>query len=314
MLSDLRDRLFDRIDGRPDKAVVAFMDTNRPVAPENELHPNRLANRVPAPELVAVPREDYLSDESLHPRLLVLREAGDRGYRDESLLRLTLDCAQRRRTSINGAYVCGWLIIDAPVGEVAAQLRRSLVVNDAFADKRRVVPLFEPHRMVLASQMASPQWLARWLGSISSWFLIDVCGQLREIRPVLHDVEQPGELPDAEFWKAQSRVPRARQVLLALTKAGQAIPVDCEFRIDQALRAACREGLSEAEDVIFFAVNHMTLEPEWHVHPAIRGCIEKAKSGEAMLTDSVTSLPDHVLNELAVSDIASSASNRTGRT
>lgn len=302
MHAQLRDRLFERTDDCPDRSVLVLLDPNHPVAPTHPLHVDRLKKRPLVPELLVVPRDDRMSYPDSHPRLLVLRKPEDRGYPDEELLKLTLDCAQQRRSSINGAYVCGWLVVDAPPDEVASLIRRSIIVNDTSAHRRGVVPLFEPHRLLLASHFASPQWLSRWLGVISSWFLIDACGQLREIRPALRDAVQDVVSPSPDFWFAQARVKQAREVLLALIKADQMVPVDCEIAIDLSLQAAYREGLNEAEDVIFFAVNHMVLPARWHTHPAVRACIASAVSGEAALTDSITSLRDDVLEELSLVD------------
>lgn len=302
MLGELHDRIFKRIDGCPERSVLVLLDLSHPVASTHPLHIDQLKKRQVTPELFIVPRDDRMLDPDSHPRLLVLRKQEDRGYRDEELLSLTLGCAQKRRLSINGSYVCGWLVADAPPNEIASQIRRNIVVNDASARRRRVVPLFEPHRLVLASHLAPSQWFSRWLGSISSWFLVDVYGQLREMRPILHNMVQERSSPNPDFWLAQSRVKQAREVLLAMVKSGQIIPVDCEIRIDLSLQAAYREGLSETEDVIFFAVNHMMLPPGWLAHPAVRACIASAVSGEMTLTDSITSLRDEVLEELSLAD------------
>ena len=302
MLGQLRDCLFERIDGCPARSVLALLDPNHPVASTHPLHVDRLTKRSVTPELLVVPRDDRMSDPDSHPRLLVLRRPEDRGYRDEDLLALTLACAQQRRLSINGAYICGWLVTDAPPDEIALQIRRNIIVDDTSARRRRVVPLFEPHRLVLASHLASPQWLNRWLGAVSSWFLIDACGQLREMRPALHDAAQAIVSPGPDFWHAQSRIKQAREVLLAMVKAEQMVPVDCEIRIDFSLQAAYREGLSEVEDVIFFAANHMVLPARWHMHPAVRTCIASAVSGKAALTDSIASLRDDALEELSLVD------------
>lgn len=301
MLGKLRDRLFERVDECPQRSVLALLDPNHPVAPTHPLHFDRLTKRPSTPELLVVPRDDRMSDPTSHSQLLVLRGPEDHGYQDEELLTLTLDCAQQRRLSINGAYVCGWLVTNAPPDEIASQIRRNTIVNDASARRRRIVPLFEPHRMVLASHLASQQWLNCWLGkNISSWFLIDTSGQLREMRPVLHDAAHAVASPNPDFWHAQSRVQQAREVLVTMVKAGQMIPVDCEIKIDLSLQAAYRVGLSEIEDVIFFAANHMVLPSRWHTHPSIRTCIASALSGESALTDSIASLRDDVLEELSL--------------
>lgn len=299
MLGQLRDRLFERIDGNPSRSVLALLDPNHPVASTHPLHIERLRKRSITSELIVVPRDDRVSDPGSHPRLLVLRTREDRGWRDENLLALTLSCAQQRRLSINGAYVCGWLVTDVPPEEVALQIRRSIIVNSMGAPRPRVVPLFEPHRLVLASHLAPPQWLSDWLGGISSWFLIDASGQLREVRSALHDAAQSSVPPEPAFWHAQSRVKQAREVLLAMVKAEQVVPADCEISIDLSLRAAYQEGLSEAEDVIFFAANHMVLPARWRTHPAVRACIAGAIAGDTALIDGIASLRDDILEELS---------------
>lgn len=304
MLAQLRDRLFERIDSGAGTSVLVLLDPNHPVSSTHPLHVDQLARREILPQIVAVQREDRISDPAAHPRLLVLRGPGDRGYPDEDLLVLTMDCAQKRRLSINGAYVCGWLVTDSRPEEVASQIRRNIVVNDTSVRRHRVVPLFEPHRMVLASQLASPQWISRWLGCIRSWLLIDACGQLREMHPVPYEAGSGVELPGPAFWQAQSRVKQAREVLLSMAKAGQMVPVDCEIRIDQALQAAYSTGLDDTEDVIFFAANHMMLPAGWHMHRAASACIANAVSGEQSLADGMASLSDAVLDELSLTDTA----------
>lgn len=302
MLRQLRDRLFERTDENPNRSVLALLDLNHPVASTHPLHIDRLTKRSIMSELLIVPRDDRMSDPDSHPRLLVLRTPEDRGWRDEDLLALTLDCAQQRTLSINGAYICGWLVTDVPADEIAAQIRRSIVVSDRSVPRLKVVPLFEPHRLVLTSHLAPTQWLNGWLGGISSWFLIDTSGQLREVRHTPHEAMPAYLPPNTEFWRAQFRVKQARQVLLAMVKAKQMVPTDCEIEIDLSLQAAYRKGLSEAEDVIFFAANHMVLPARWHMHPAISACIAGAIAGDATLTDSIASLRDDVLEELSLAD------------
>ncbi|RPE75866.1 hypothetical protein [Vulcaniibacterium tengchongense] len=299
MLDELRERLIECIEARPGSRVLALLDPNHPVASYHELHIERIAKRPSRPVLTAVARDDLLSEPSLHPRLLTLRTPRDRGYPDEALLESTLECARQRSVSINGAYVCGWLVADAPETEVAAQLKRGMVMSDPSSRKRKVLALFEPHRLMLARHLAPASWLSRWLGVVHSWFLVDGRGQLQELKPALHDASHTSDLPGADFWLAQARVRRAREVLLTLAKAGQAIPSDCEIKADDALRAAYGQGLSEIEDVIFFAANQMLLRPGWHAHPAVAACIDAARKGDAALTDGLTALPDHVLDQLA---------------
>lgn len=300
MLSELRNRLFERIDERPNsRSVLVLLDAHHPVGPSSQLHHTQLTKRAPLPELIAIPRDDFLSDVDLHPQLLVLRTPADRGYRDDALLDLTLACAMQRRVSINGAYVCGWLVTDAPLDIIAKQLQRNLVVRNGLTNRQGVLPLFEPHRMVLATHLAPQHWLSAWLGDISSWFLIDACGQIQEVRPSIRDATQLVKAPDIAFWQAQNRVPRAREALLAMVKSEQMIPIDCEIKLDQALQVAYRQGLDDVEDVIFFTANHMILAPHWFQHPVIHECIEQARSEKARLTDSMSVLPDSVLDELS---------------
>ncbi|MDH5823950.1 hypothetical protein QFW77_13280 [Luteimonas sp. RD2P54] len=128
---------------------------------------------------------------------------------------------------------------------------------------------------------------------------IDACGRLREFRSGPYDASALTASLDPDFFQAQFRVKQAREVLLAMVKAESLIPVDCEIEIDLALQAAYQEGLTDREDVIFYAVNQVTLPETWRMHPATRACITGALSGKSTLVDSFTSLPDDVLEELS---------------
>ncbi|KRB04221.1 hypothetical protein ASD86_17985 [Lysobacter sp. Root690] len=229
---------------------------------------------------------------------MLLRSPRDRGYVDEALLDITWNGAQRRRASINGAYVCGWLVTQASLKETAAQLRANTLMHDPLRRKQKVLPLFEPHRMALAIHLAPSQWLSRWMGGISSWLFVDACGQLREVTPTPVEATAASVELTHEFWAAQGRLRRAREVLMALVKAEHMIPVDCEIKIDQALSLAYSQGLIETEDVIFFALNQLTLSKRWYLHPSVSDCLARARAGDQALAEGVEALSDEVLDEL----------------
>lgn len=300
MLSQLRDRLFSRLDETPGRYVLVLLDLNHPVALSHPLHIAQLEQRPIKPELHIVPRNDRTQDFDAHPRLLVLRRPHDLGYPDEALLALTLECALERRTSINGAYVCGWLVAQALPAQIAEMISTRILLNDLASYQRRVLPLFEPHRLVLASHLAPGPWLKKWFNAIDSWFLIDVSGRLRDMCPDA-DEQEPLLIspPGRDFWQAQSRVRRAREVLLAMVKSDQPIVFDSERKIDDALQEAERVGLVQTDDVIFFALNHMILPRQWHMHPAIRACIDSAVSGSAGLAERMSMLPDDILRDMS---------------
>lgn len=302
MSEQLRERLFQKIDARPGSSVMALLDPNHPVAAHDDLHLERVEKRESRPTLTVVQRPDYAHDLGICPRLLLLRSPGDCGYQDGALLDLTWECAQRRKASINGAYVCAWLVSDLSTEKIAAQLDRNMVVRGGRQQPRKVLPLFEPHRMALAAHLAPSSWLSNWLGGISSWMFVDACGQLQEVQSSVRDVAQVPVAPGADFWVAQSRVRRAREVLLALIKAGHMVPTGVEAKLDLALQLAYANGLSQLEDVIFFAVNQMTLSPHWSEHREAKACIELARSGEMALTDAMEGLPDGVLDDLVGQD------------
>lgn len=298
MSEQLRERLFQQIEAKPGSSIMALLDLNHPVAESDELHLQWLNKRQSKPELAVVRRHDYAHDHTICPRLMLLRSPRDRGYSDEALLDITWKNAQRRRISINGAYVCGWLVTQASLKETAAQLRSNTLMHDPLRRKQKVLPLFEPHRMALAMHLAPPQWVSRWMGDISLWLFVDACGQLREVTSAPVDATAaPVELPN-EFWAAQGRLRRAREVLMALAKAEHMVPVDCEIKIDQALSLAYAQGLIEIEDVIFFAMNQLTLSKRWYLHPSVTDCLARARAGDQSLADGIEALPDHVLDEL----------------
>ena len=80
------------------------------------------------------------------------------------------------------------------------------------------------------------------------------------------------------------------------------VPVDCEIKIDQALSLAYAQGLIEIEDVIFFAMNQLTLSKRWYLHPSVIDCLARARAGDQSLADGIEALPDDVLDELVESD------------
>lgn len=296
----LREQLWPHLDTDAPRWVLALLDPNHPVAVHDPLHVTRLAQRQPPVEWLPVRREDFLSSPELWPQLLVLRAPDRSGWIDEPLLDLTVAHALERRTSINGAYVCGWLVTDRDPADIARQMKRALQQRMSFL-QQRALAWFEPHRwaLLMASEDARA-WLRTAMAGVHSWSWIDLAGHLNETLFTGHN-EAPvaGALTGAD-WARQQRVPQARQVVLALTKADIDLPADAERHIDQALLQADVLGLILLEDRLCFALHSVGIGPQWHRHPAATACIECATNGESTLADALDALDDETLHRIAI--------------
>lgn len=300
MAQALRKQLWPHIDTDAPRWVLALLDPNHPVAVHDALHVTRLAQRQPPVEWVPIRREDFLLSPDLWPQLLVLRAPGRSGWVDEPLFDLTVAHALARRTSINGAYVCGWLVTQRDPADIAKQMTRALQRRMSIL-QQRAFAWFEPHRWALL--MASEHghsWLRAAMAGVCNWSWIDLAGNLRETSfPERGEVPAAGVLTETD-WARQQRVPQARQVVLALTKAGIDLPADAERHIDQALLQADALGLMLLEDRLCFAVHSIGIGPQWHRHPAAIACLERVERGDSTLADALDALDDETLHRIAI--------------
>lgn len=298
MLAELTSKLFVALEGGVGRTVVALLDPNCPVASSNPLHISNLAARDPKPRLHFIERRDRLTDPEAHPFFVVLRSAEDRGYPDPALLQLSLECALQRCSSVNGAYISGWLVVSRPPSEVVRNISKKIISVDLISSKRRVNPFFEPHRLMIAAHYGGSGWLHWWLEDIVSWIFLSAAGRLIELNGMKQVFTRDAN-QSIQFWEAQSRIWQSRSVLVSLHKAGLKIPEGAELSIDQAIIDAHALGLSAFEDIVLFALNQLTLVKGWAEHPLVQVCLSNAASGDVTLADGLIALPDSVLGALS---------------
>ncbi|MCE7525098.1 hypothetical protein [Alloalcanivorax xenomutans] len=295
----LHDRLSDALCRSPAYRAFVLLDPNHPVAAGHPLHIEQLENRA-GEALTAIPRADASHDRSRWPRLLALSGTQGRSELDDALLSASWRCADERKASVHGAYVSGWIVSDASADTLADGIGQRLVFSRG--GKKVLLPLFEPYRLALAmSTLESALWTA-WLGRIRGWFFLDAAGRLRATGPM--ETERASRLPPpsgafpAAFWQAQDRVHQGQRVLNALMKSGAALPEEYEQRIHRALEKAEARGLRHKEDTEVYALNELTLFPDWHRHPAVQQCVADAAAGKGRLASLMAALPDSVRKAL----------------
>ncbi|OWY30650.1 hypothetical protein [Herbaspirillum robiniae] len=296
----LRAALFQLREVNPRSYVYLLLDGNHPCAEDDALHTTRLpAREIPA-RPVTVPRADFAHDPAICPALVTLYSPGDRGYPDELLLDLSIAHAWRRHASVNGSYVCGWLVSESPIDQIAAHLAKASELFDVLGGRRRVLALFEPHRLSLAADAGRDGFLRRWLGPVSHWLWLDLHGQLRSL--ATHDLAEPApgnEHLGQREWQAQQRVADARIVAMAMADTRHMLPVKPETAIDAALQRATARGLRRTEDLVFCALNDFSIAPGWAAHPAAARAIAQALEGEQTLSELMCGLSDDTLEEIA---------------
>lgn len=299
--SVLRERLWRCADADASYWVYALLDFDHPVAVYDSLHSDRLAERGSTVELTQAARPDRPSSSKTWPRLLTLRTPQSHGWLDEELLDLTLGNALARRTSINGAYACGWLVADAAPADMAQCVGRSIFWRDPVS-RQQLLPWFEPYRWsLLAGSSMFRHRLKKRLGGVRGWYWVDCAGQLHETVWDTDDVPDEdiySSVLDSKDWEQQQRVRTARSVLLAATKAGMAPFSGIELAIDEALLTAARLGLTDLEDQLCFSVHYLCAGSSWHRADEARGCIFRAARGETSLADALDALDDESLERI----------------
>jgi hypothetical protein len=73
---------------------------------------------------------------------------------------------------------------------------------------------------------------------------------------------------------------------------------DNDRLVADQLDRARKLGLSNLEDVFFFALNSVTLSDFWHEHPQARRCIERCRKEAVRLSALMEELPHGVLEEI----------------
>lgn len=289
-------------DAHPQGHIYALLDLAQPVDETHELHLTQLAERPVKRHLEAVLRPDLVHDPEALPQLLQIYAAGEHGYLDPDLLALTFIDALERCRSLDGVYVAGWLLSEAAPSELATHLTRAPVLFDPTQGKERYLPLFEPHRLALFSASADAAQRQCWLGPVDRWLFIDGGGALR----CLDAARQPGtELPCQTLRMtmrqaaAQGRVPVARAVLLAIEREELLIDAP-EPLIDASLIRGRGKGLHDTTDLVFFALNDLTIGPHWSEHPEAAAAIERVTADPDLgLGAELSALSDESLEAIA---------------
>jgi hypothetical protein len=73
---------------------------------------------------------------------------------------------------------------------------------------------------------------------------------------------------------------------------------DTDRLVADQLDKARQMGLSNLEDVFFFALNSVTLSDFWHEHPAARRCIHRCRSEGVRLSALMDELSHTTLEEI----------------
>lgn len=305
----LRRELFQAREINAEYHIHVVLDPNHPVAPFDSLHPDHLRARVPSVKTQRVDRPDLQHEPDVCPLVVTLFTPGDRGYRDEALLQETVENALSRCASVNGAYVCGWVATPWDGEELAKRIAASTVISHPLTG-RRVLPWFEPHRLALL-EARHPSVARQLLSEIPSWWFVDMAQELRRVvQTIGAQGESANDSPSSArpvfsqqihaVWAEQDRIREARLVAMAMRKAEIPLPVLPEAAFDGAVRMAHEYGLRGDQDVVFFAMNSLTLSAGWVEHPVVQAALKEiASSEELTLADMLASQPDAVLDEIA---------------
>jgi hypothetical protein len=297
--AELRALFFNLRETRPQSHIYVVLDNACPVSPDHALSPESLPLRSIKRDYALVGGSEGPDAAQWALGLLQLCRSDENGYIDEELIDLSLQTALDRRTSINGAYVAGWVATDLDIHALAAQIDRRATMFDLSSGQSRKLRLHEPYRMaLLLGNAQAPSFLASHLQGLHSWMFVDTSGHIRRINadqfsePTLHR-------PTLDMCRALHRVAMGRRVVMAMIKADIAMPEHAELTIDDLLVLAQEHGLSHAEDMIFFALNALTLERSWYEHPQARRLLEQVRQEGAPLVGLFNELPPEVVEQIA---------------
>jgi hypothetical protein len=93
------------------------------------------------------------------------------------------------------------------------------------------------------------------------------------------------------------------QQIFPVAPTGSVRPVmprkgDTDRLVADQLDKARQMGLSNLEDVFFFALNSVTLSDFWHEHPVARRCIHRCRSEGVRLASLMDELSPATLEEI----------------
>jgi hypothetical protein len=299
--AELRALFFNVRETRPASHIYVLLDNACPVSSDHALHADSVSNRTVQRDRLHV-GDAGASPEALawQPMLLQLHRSGESGYADDELIELTWQNATERCASINGAYVAAWIASDQAIDALASHLARNSDVFDLSQGRKHKMQLHQPYRMALLSNSSEAgAFLSSHLRGIHAWMFVDAASALRTIKvdSTLADAERAPH-PPLSLCRALQRVPMGRRVLLGMKKAELPVPDNAEQVIDDLLVIADKKGLTHAEDVIFFALNTLTLSPAWYDHPQARALIQRSSEDSAPLVGLFSELPRETVEEI----------------
>lgn len=301
LVEQLKTKFFEVRELNSKSNIYLLLDCANPVGRDDPLHLQQLLAREVQRENTRIGRQSEGDDAQWQPILWPIFRAGESGYADEQLIELSLYSAIDRCASVNGSYVAGWIASDLWLSALGSHLLRAGEIFDTHQGRRRDIFIYEPHRMaLLVDDDASQAFLSSYLAPMDYWGFVDVAGQLREIQgliPTDGTARSDRHLPLSQC-RSQARVSLARQALLGARKAGITIPPNAERSIDLILAEAERQGLTDAEDKIFFALNSLSLSTQWHAHPEAQKLIRLSAVGGRPLAWLFSEMPEELLNEI----------------
>jgi hypothetical protein len=301
LVEQLKTKFFEVREFHANSNIYLLLDCANPVGRDDPLHLQELLAREVQRENVRIGGSSERDDVDWQPMLWPIFRAGESGYADEQLIELSLYSAVDRCASVNGAYVAGWIASDLWLSALAAHILRSGKIFDTHQGRSRDICVYEPHRMaLLVDDDASQAFLSSYLSPIHYWGFVDVAGQLREIQglvPTDGTARSDRHLPLSQC-RSQARVSTARLALLGARKAEITIPPNAERSIDLILAEAERQGLTDAEDKIFFALNSLSVSTQWHTHPEAQKLIRLSAVEGRPLASLFSEMPEALLDEI----------------
>jgi hypothetical protein len=305
LAAQLRAQFFNVRETRPNSHIYLLLDNDFPVATDHPLHPEQLKSRPAKRARAVVGTKESAAPLDWQPNLLQLYCSGERGYEDEQLIDISLEIALERCTSINGAFLAAWIASDLAPAKLAATIYANGEVFDLHVGRRHRLALYQPYRMaLLLGDTGAQKFLDAYLKHIYFWGFVDAAGTLQTVtktdigaEPSVPAITRP-HLPSAQ-GQMQSRVNLARLVLLGINKAGHILPPKAEIVIDGWIVQAQKHGLTHAEDVLFYALNCLSLSPHWHSHPQAKGMIASSRAEGLSLAGLFAEQSDELLDEIA---------------
>jgi len=262
---------------KPNEFLYFLIDALQPVEQGSTLHIAQLAQH----ETIAVPRADLGHSPHLCPQLVILAKPGAEPHLD--LLNAALETVYEEADNTK-RIVCGFLTsADGPI-EVAHTLAAHCIVREHLEAPRRLIPLFEPHRLTLLHLTAPESWLNGWLGSISTLVYFDQSAQAQQLS-LRQSIEWNECLP-ADTAHAQFHAPAIASLLLAWRRAGNSLPPNATQRALEQIIDAETIGLNSHEDQLVFGLSRLTVHPRLERHPAVQTAIENAIQGFESIPDA----------------------------